>query len=107
MGRQALGLAGAVSDPYRVWLGQWQVVCHRVTWAWKSEGEGPKWSDSNVNNGVYAEKITVHMRCPKRDICIDLMLSSVKPTILQGGKGLSQKSEKRGQCLILLLHDAQ
>ncbi len=96
MGRQALGLAGAVSDPYRVWLGQWQVVLSSGNVGLESEGEGPKMSDFNMRRGVDAGKITVHMTAKSGTFALNLMLSSVKPTILQGDKGLSQKSEKEG-----------
>ena len=73
--RAALGLAGAsVSDDqrFRVWVEDWSI-----------EGEG-------------AERPTIHLKAAEENIAIDLKLVSGKPLILQGDKGLSQKSAEPG-----------
>jgi predicted secreted hydrolase len=73
--RAALGLAGAsVSDDqkFRVWLEDWVI-----------EGEGPAMP-------------TIHLKAAEENIAIDLKLLSGKPVVLQGDKGLSQKSAEPG-----------
>src|SRR5918996_664700 len=73
--RAALGLAGAfVSDDQRfqVWVEDWSI-----------EGEG-------------AETPTIHLKAAEENIAMDLKLVSGKPVVLQGDKGLSQKSNEPG-----------
>lgn len=70
--RAAIGLAGAQARPFRVWLENWSL----------SGG-----SDSLFPLAVKALEDT---------IAIDLVLESTKPVILQGERGLSQKSAEPG-----------
>lgn len=73
--RAALGLAGAsVSEgqKFRVWLEDWVI-----------EGKG-------------AATPTIHLKAAEENVAIDLMLVSGKPVVLQGDKGLSQKSAEPG-----------
>jgi len=67
--RGALGLAGARSEPFRVWVGDWSVGKEGGTFVIKAEDEG---------------------------IAINLNLTSEKPIVLQGDEGLSQKSDEPG-----------
>jgi len=67
--RGALGLAGAESDPYRVWIDNWSI-----------EGEGDNFK-LKANDGP---------------VSIELTMESMKPAVLQGDKGLSQKSGEPG-----------
>src|SRR5262249_50465877 len=62
--RDALGLAGAVADPFRVWLDDWQI------------GGGPPW--------------TVHAQ--QKDYELKLEVQSLAPPILNGDHGLSVKA---------------
>jgi predicted secreted hydrolase len=73
--RAALGLAGAfVSDDQRfqVWLEDWSI-----------KGEG-------------AATPTIRLKATAENIAINLTLVSGKPVVLQGDKGLSQKSNEPG-----------
>ena len=67
--RGAMGLAGAESKPLRVWIDDWSV-----------EGDGDIFK-LKAQDGV---------------VSIDLLLLPVKPPVLQGDKGLSQKSAEPG-----------
>lgn len=69
--RDAAGLAGAQGDPFRVWLE-----------GWSAEG---------------AERaLPMHLRAGQGDAAIDLTLGAGKPPVLQGDRGLSQKSATPG-----------
>lgn len=70
--RDALGLAGFQQQPFKVWLEDWQINA-------VAKGEFP-WQ--------------VHFK--HNDITLDLTLFSTKLPVLQGDKGLSQKSAAQG-----------
>ena len=67
--RGALGLAGAQGKPFRVWIDNWSV-----------EGDG------NIFKLIAADG----------SVSIDLSLKPIKPPVLQGDRGLSQKSAEPG-----------
>lgn len=67
--RATLGLAGAETEPLRVWVGDWYVGKKDGTFVIKAEDE---------------------------NIAVDLNLDPVKPIVLQGNEGLSQKSDEPG-----------
>jgi len=71
-GRGALDLAGATGDPVGVWLGDWS-----------AEGQGP--------TGV-----PLRLRAAEGDVGLDLVLSTTKPAVLHGERGLSRKSVEPG-----------
>lgn len=68
--RGALGLAGARAAPFAVWLEDWSV---------RAQDDGG-W----------------RLQAAAEDVRVDLVLSSVKPIVLQGDRGLSQKSAGAG-----------
>jgi predicted secreted hydrolase len=70
--RAALGLAGAQSSPYKVWLETWS-------------------AQSGSSQGL-----PMHLHAATSRMAIDLDLNSLKPVVLQGDKGLSQKGGERG-----------
>lgn len=70
--RGAAGLAGAQSDPFSVWLEDW-----------RAEGLGP-------------DGTPMRLRAAEGDVSIDLTLAAGKPPVLQGDRGLSQKSADEG-----------
>ncbi|NOQ52555.1 MAG: carotenoid 1,2-hydratase [Desulfuromonadaceae bacterium] len=70
--RQALGLAGAEAEPFRVWLENWS-----------AEGSA---------GGFFP----LHLKSGQEKVGIDLTLESDKPVVLQGEGGLSQKSDEAG-----------
>ena len=69
--RGALGLAGADSDPFRVWLEDWSLQGRGSRFPWRLR----------VKSGNFA---------------LDLDLEPVRPPLLQGREGLSQKSAQPG-----------
>ena len=75
--RGALGLAGAEASPFQVWLGDWQMT----------GGEGA--SDGGLDWRIEAESEAA-------DVSLNLALESAKPAVLNGDRGLSQKSGDQG-----------
>ena len=71
-GREALGLAGATAEPYRVWVD-----------AWIAEAAGPR-------------ALPVRLRAAEGGVAIDLTLDAAKPPVLQGEAGLSRKGPEAG-----------
>ncbi len=65
--RGSLGLAGAQADPFQVWLEDWSIKSNDKVW---------------------------QLHASDTDIAIDLTLSPVKPPVLNGIDGLSQKSSE-------------
>jgi predicted secreted hydrolase len=70
--RQALGLAGARAQPFRVWVEDWSV-----------EGEPPG-------------GLPMRLRAAEGDVAIDLVVSTDRPPVLQGDRGLSRKGPEPG-----------
>ena len=71
--RGAAGLAGAQATPFRVWLEDWQLA-----------GTGEE------------AAFPARIRAAEGDVAIDLTVQPVKPYVLQGEQGLSQKGPGRG-----------
>ncbi|WP_408888941.1 lipocalin-like domain-containing protein [Myxococcus faecalis] len=70
--RAALGLAGASTQPFKVWLESWEAT---------SAGES-MWP--------------VRLRAQGEDVTLELLLEPGKPPVLEGERGLSQKSAEPG-----------
>ena len=70
--RGALGLAGAETSPFRVWLEDW----------------------SAESTGL--ETLPFRLAATVETVAIDLVLNSSKPIVLHGDRGLSQKSSEIG-----------
>lgn len=71
--RSAAGLAGSEKKPLRIWLGSWSI------------------------SGQDEELFPVQLKAVSNEIAIDLTLQSgVKPVVLQGDRGLSQKGSAPG-----------
>jgi predicted secreted hydrolase len=72
--RNAIALAGATSQPYRVWLEDWSAMA-------EDNQEGNK---------------TVHLQATMPEGAIDLTLNQAHPPVLQGDRGLSIKGAGEG-----------
>ncbi len=72
--RAALGLAGAQTEPFRVWLEDWSVA---------RTGEGET-------------AFPLRLRAAAGEVGVDLRLQPGKPIVLQGDRGLSRKSGEEG-----------
>ena len=70
--RGAAGLAGVETDPLRVWVEDWQAT---------SEG---------------SDLFPLHLKARTDEVALDIRLTSEKPPVLQGEKGLSQKGPSPG-----------
>ena len=79
--RVANGLAGGTVDPLRIWMDGWSF----------SGGGGPSAVDPAAGN-VFPLRI----RAREGEVAVDLELMPVKPHVLQGDRGLSQKGAEAG-----------
>jgi len=70
--RQALGLAGAEAEPFKVWVEDWSA------------------------EGVAGDATSVRVRAADGDVAIDLTLESAKPVVPQGERGLDRKGSEPG-----------
>lgn len=70
--RNALGLAGAQASPFRVWLEDWEASTNSQT------------------------SFAMKLHAAAGEVAVDLRLVPVKPLVLQGNHGLSQKSSQPG-----------
>jgi len=77
--RSAIDLAGAQSDPFRVWLNDWEIATIDPA------------SDSLIDGAF-----PVRLRAHGNDAAANLTLTPTKPMVLQGDRGLSQKGEGEG-----------
>jgi predicted secreted hydrolase len=71
--RAAVGLAGAQSEPWQVWIGDWS-------------------AESLSKSGTFPLRLRAHAG----DIAIDLILEQGGPVVLQGDRGLSRKGAEPG-----------
>ena len=74
--RAALGLAGAQAAPFRVWLEDWELA--------------------GTESASGSDVFPLQIRAREGDIAIDVTLTAAKPMVLQGDRGLSQKSAEPG-----------
>lgn len=70
--RAGVGLAGAQAKPWRVWLEDWSFT-------------GPE-----------QDEFPLRVRAREQDIALDVTVEPAKPMVLQGDRGLSQKSAEPG-----------
>jgi len=73
--RGALGLAGARTQPFRVWLDDWSLEAAAVD---------------------HASTFPMRLRAAEGDVALDLLLQAGKPPVLQGEDGLSRKGPEPG-----------
>ena len=72
LARGAIGLAGQIDQPFRVWLEDWQII--------------------GTAQGAFPWKIDLQTK----QFGLKLQLTPHKPVVLQGDNGLSQKSSEPG-----------
>lgn len=70
--RGAVGLAGVESDPFRVWVEDWQA---------RAEGDA---------------LFPLHLSAHTAEVTLELRLEAQKPPVLQGDRGLSRKGKSPG-----------
>lgn len=106
--RGAVGLAGARSSPFRVWLEDWAVegaaqagavapspLAARVP---ARGGAPPRSQDPSIAGAKPwpDAPFPLHLRAAEGDTAIELRLGEGKPPALQGDRGLSRKSAEPG-----------
>ncbi|HMO56921.1 MAG TPA: lipocalin-like domain-containing protein [Roseiflexaceae bacterium] len=70
--RDGAGLAGATTEPFRVWIDDWSV------------------------SGTDGAALPMRLRAATADLALDLIVQQGKPEVLQGDAGLSRKSSAAG-----------
>ncbi|MEL7060139.1 MAG: lipocalin-like domain-containing protein [Acidobacteriota bacterium] len=89
--RGAVGLAGAVADPFRVWLEDWEAATV------DSATENAALETAGLQNDLAARTLfPLRLRAAEGDMAFDLEIRAAKPHVLQGEKGLSRKSDLPG-----------
>lgn len=73
--RGSLGLAGATADPFRVWLGNWEIA---------------------AQPGADGAAERFQLQASDETVALELTLIAEKPPVLQGDAGLSRKSSEPG-----------
>jgi predicted secreted hydrolase len=71
LAREAMGLAGVQPDPFKIWVGDWQLYSPTNSFPWQIKIAG-------------------------EDFELDLKIDALRRPLLHGDRGLSQKSEKAG-----------
>jgi len=74
--REGNNLAGAQASPFKVWVEDWQII--------------------QIQNEVLFDLPIINVRAKTENFEIDFILESVKPFVLQGDEGLSQKGKQPG-----------
>jgi predicted secreted hydrolase len=74
--REGNNLAGAQIYPFKVWLEDWQII--------------------QIQNRVLFDLPIINVMAKTENFEIDFILESVKPFVLQGDAGLSQKGKQQG-----------
>ena len=77
-GRSGVGTSGITEKPLKIWIGDWQM---------KGKFSGDQ---SDMKHAFV-------LQASGKDIELQLELSALKPPVIQGRNGVSQKSEGRGQ----------
>lgn len=79
LARDAVGLAGAETQPWRVWVERWRAT-----------------SVAGAPTGTRTGVFPVRLRAAEGEIALDLVLERGKPPVLQGERGLSRKGPDPG-----------
>lgn len=74
--REGNELAGAGIEPFRVWLEDWQII--------------------EVGDSIFFDLPKLNVTAKTENVSIDFELRSLKPFVLQGNSGLSQKGKDPG-----------
>lgn len=74
--REGNNLAGSQASPFKVWLEDWQII--------------------QIQNEVLFDLPIINIKAKTENFEIDFILESVKPFVLQGDEGLSQKGKQPG-----------
>jgi predicted secreted hydrolase len=77
-GRSGVGTGGITQEPLKIWIGDWQMKL-------------------KVSADQSDSKNKFDLRASGKGIDLELKLSALKPPVIQGRNGVSQKSEGRGQ----------
>jgi predicted secreted hydrolase len=102
--RESLGLAGARAEPFRVWIGDWESTrgesgAHGEAAAADREADRAA-SDRLLPRTVVAADdaaaLPMRIRAEQDGVGLTLELVPLKPLVLQGDRGLSQKGQEPG-----------
>lgn len=95
LARDAVGLAGAETEPWRVWVEGWRAESAHGP-AEVTPGSGCARPPSADGAGAPTRVFPVRLRAAEGEIALDLVLERGKPPVLQGERGLSRKGPDPG-----------
>ena len=102
LARGALGLAGAQADPFRVWVGPWQIGQREAN---KQSSTEPTAADSAAAQSAAAQSAAAdsaaadsawRLQADGRGYVLTLTARPLMPPVLNGERGLSRKSGEPG-----------
>jgi predicted secreted hydrolase len=93
--RGAAGLAGASTEPFRVWLEDWTIESARV------EAVG---AQGRADAVARSDAFPLRLRAEQEGVALDLVLERGKPVVLQGDRGLSRKGPEPGNASYYYSH---
>ncbi|MGB5288364.1 MAG: lipocalin-like domain-containing protein [Ignavibacteriaceae bacterium] len=74
--REGNGLAGAQANPFKVWLEDWQII--------------------QLEDKAVFDLPRINVIAKTENVTINFVIEAVKPIVLQGDEGLSQKGKQQG-----------
>lgn len=93
--RGALGLAGAQADPFRVWVGNWQIGADDVQRATLANAPAPQIQGQPQKQAQAADSAW-HLHAAEPGYVLSLAARPLLPPVLNGDRGLSRKSGEPG-----------
>ena len=87
--REAMRLAGAAAEPFSLWVGDWRV-------SGLSGGLGQAGQAGGLGQAGQAGGFPWRLEVASDDFALDLELAPLTPPMLNGERGLSQKSDEPG-----------
>lgn len=93
--RGALGLAGAQADPFRVWVGNWQIGADDAQRATSANAPAPQIQGQPQEQAQAADSAW-HLHAAEPGYVLSLAARPLLPPVLNGDRGLSRKSGEPG-----------
>jgi predicted secreted hydrolase len=101
-GRGAAGMAGAEADPFRVWLGDWEIRRDPPSAEAGEDASPVTWLPGSGPGVQEAFAFPMRLRAEEDGARVDLRIVPLKPPVGQGDRGLSQKGPEGGNASFYL-----
>ncbi len=100
--RGAVGLAGAVADPFRVWLGDWEIRREPPSLGVGMDTSSVTWLPGTDPGVEEPFAFPMRLRAAEDRARVDLRIMPLKPPVGQGERGLSRKGPEAGNASFYL-----